>query len=44
MKRKLSYALLVLGLLGVIAGTHFDSITNRAGTRTADIVPWPTWP
>jgi hypothetical protein len=41
MRSKLAYVILVLSLLGVIAGTRAASTHSRGGVRTADIVPWP---
>jgi hypothetical protein len=41
MRKKLAYLTLILGVLGVFAGSYTGSTGYRSGVKTADIVPWP---
>lgn len=41
MKKAAAYAILILGLLGVIAATHTNHNANAKAMHTADWIPWP---
>ncbi len=41
MRKKLAYLTLILGVLGVFAGSYTARTGSHSGVRVADIVPWP---
>lgn len=41
MRKTLAYAVLVLGLLGVVAANYTENTASGSRVKTAEYIPWP---